>query len=311
MKRQGKTAAPPDHDNQTDNQTDGRGGAVRLEYESLFSLGSLCEIDDADVVLRAIGECDRLGIDTISFGGTVAFAMECAERGWADLPWLRFGSGPALLRCLKELESGTAWGRQLAMGSRWLAEQWGPDAQRIAPHVKGLELPGYSPQALHSMAVGFAVGARGADHNRSGAYEVDFSDRVNRKRLLPEQVQFAVETEDRAALMDSLILCKFLRGALEDFYEEVAEMLRLTTGWEFTPIDLRETAQRIIDAKKRFNIRAGWTAGEDTLPERMLREPLTDDPDAALTAEQLHQLIQAYYRCRGWDEAGIPNSPSP
>ena len=96
------------------------------------------------------------------------------------------------------------------------------------------------------MALGFAVGARGADHNRSGAYEVDFSDKVDRRNATLDSVRHAIETEDRAALMDSLILCKFLRGVFTDFHAEAAEMLRAVTGWDMTADELRDTARRIV-----------------------------------------------------------------
>src|SRR6185437_416927 len=150
----------------------------------------------------------------------------------------------------------------------------------FAPQVKGLEIPGYEPRGLQTMALGFAVGTRGADHNRSGAYEVDFSDRVDRRNVGPAAALLAVETEDKAALMDSLILCKFLRGVFADFFAEASQMLNLVTGWETTPGELRETAKRIVTAKKHFNTLAGWQPEEDTLPERFLSTPLPDDPAA-------------------------------
>ncbi|HEX6161818.1 MAG TPA: aldehyde ferredoxin oxidoreductase C-terminal domain-containing protein, partial [Vicinamibacterales bacterium] len=140
-------------------------GAVRVEYESLFALGSLCGIGDADVVLQAVQRCDELGLDTISTGGTIAFAMECVERGWFDAPWLTFGSGAALLRAIDEIGSREGVGRLLADGSRAAALAIGHDSITIAPQVKGLEMPGYEPRALQTMALGLAVGARGADHN--------------------------------------------------------------------------------------------------------------------------------------------------
>src|SRR5207244_6036293 len=111
-------------------------------------------------------------------------------------------------------------GRLLAEGTRRAAEKIGGEAPDFAPHVKGLEIPGYEPRALQTMALGFAVGSRGADHNRSGAYEVDFSARTDRLHGSPEAARLAVETEDRAALMDSLILCKFLRGVFTDLFAE-------------------------------------------------------------------------------------------
>ena len=174
----------------------------------------------------------------------------------------------------------------------------------FAPQVKGLELPGYDPRGLQMMGLGFAVGARGADHNRSGAYQVDFSQAVDRRRVAPESAHLAVETEDRAALMDSLILCKFLRGIFDDFFDASAQILGLVCGWRVTAEELRGTAKGMIDAKKHFNILAGWTPAEDTLPKRMLQQAVPEDPQAILTAERLQQLVKAYNLARGWSSEG-------
>jgi aldehyde:ferredoxin oxidoreductase len=273
---------------------------VRIEYESLFALGSLCGIGDADTVLRASQRCDELGIDTISTGGTIAFAMECVSRGWLDEPWLTFGSSEALLQAIEWIGARKGIGNLLAEGSRRAALAIGHDSITIAPQVKGLEIPGYEPRALQTMALGFAVGARGADHNRSGAYEVDFSDKVDRRRITPDAVHYAIETEDKAALMDSMILCKFLRGVFEDFHAETAEMMRCVTGWNVTADELRETARRIVSAKRQFNLLAGWTPAEDTLPERFLNTALPSDPEAFLNRENFQDLVLEYHRQRGW-----------
>lgn len=279
-------------------------GSVRLEYENLFALGPLCGINDPEIVLAGCRLCDDAGIDTISAGGTIAFAMECAERGLIADDWLRFGDGEALLRALRLIVSGEGPGALLREGSRRMAQQIGHDSIQFAPQVKGLELPGYDPRGLQMMGLGFAVGARGADHNRSGAYEVDFSPAVDRRNARPESVRLAIETEDRAAIMDSLILCKFLRGVFQDFFAESAEMLRLVTGWDVTADELRETARRIVNSRKRFNMLAGWTPVEDTLPDRILQQPLPDDPEARLTPERLTELVTAYNLARGWTADG-------
>jgi len=273
---------------------------VRLEYESLFALGSLCGISDADIILRAAKLCDDLGIDTISVGGTIAFAMECVERGWLDEPWLTFGNGEAMLRAIELIGRREGVGDLLAEGSRRAAEAIGHESIAFAPQVKGLEIPGYEPRALQTMALGFAVNARGADHNRSGAYEADFSDNVDRRNVTVDAVRYAIETEDKAALMDSLIICKFLRGVFEDFYAEAAEMLHLVTGWNTSASELRQTAKRIVHAKRQFNLLAGWTPAEDTLPERFLQSSLPNDPAATLSREQLSAVVTEYHRQRGW-----------
>jgi len=274
--------------------------SVRLEYESLFALGSLCGVADSDAVLRASQRCDELGIDTISAGGTIAFAMECVERGVLDEPWLTFGSGDAVLKAIDLIGRREGIGRLLAEGSRRAAEAIGQGSLAFAPQVKGLEIPGYEPRALQTMALGFAVGARGADHNRSGAYEVDFSEKVDRRNATLDSVSHAIETEDKAALMDSLILCKFLRGVFTDFHAEAAVMLQAVTGWDVTADELRETARRIVATKRQVNLLAGWTPEEDTLPERFLDAPLSTDPGALLTRERLQALVAEYHRQRGW-----------
>jgi aldehyde:ferredoxin oxidoreductase len=314
---------------------------VRLEYESLFALGPLCGIGDPDAVLEAAALCDELGLDTISAGGTIAFAMECAGRGLFDAtrfpaplappagagqrsrageaggagdaapPVIEFGNARTLLELLRRIARRDGIGDLLAEGSRRAAAAIGGDAPSFAPHVKGLEIPGYEPRALQAMALGFAVGTRGADHNRSSAYEVDFSEAGSRMAGDADTARRAVVTEDRAALMDSLILCKFLRGVFADLFEEAAPLLRAVTGWDLTPGELRDAARRIVTARKWFNEREGWTPAEDTLPERFLTEPLRDGASAgaALSRQRLSEMIAAYNRERGFSPDGhVPDA---
>jgi aldehyde:ferredoxin oxidoreductase len=289
----------------------GRGGAkVRVEYENVFALGPMCGVSDPDAVLAASARCDELGLDTISAGGTVAWAMECAERGLIDAPWLRFGDGAALLRALDEIGAGEGLGALLAEGSRRAAERLGGEAATLAVHVKGLELPGYEPRTLHAMALGLAVNARGADHNRSGAYEADLSGSLDRLAGGRAHVAAAVATEDRAAVMDSMILCKFLRGVFEQGnpYEEWAALLRSVTGWDTDGAELQRTARRIVLAKRVFNLREGWTPADDWLPRRLLDEPLEVGSGrvATLTAERLRSMVDGYWAVRGLDAQGRP-----
>jgi aldehyde:ferredoxin oxidoreductase len=282
------------------------GGEVRLEYETLFALGPLCGVSDRDAVLEAARLCDRLGLDTISAGASIAFAMECAERGLLSEPGLRFGNADVVLSLLGRIARREGLGDLLAAGTRRAAAAIGGPAPDFAPHVKGLELPGYEPRALQTMALGFAVGSRGADHNRSGAYEADFSARADRLHGSAESAVLAVETEDRAALLDSLILCKFLRGVFTDLYSESADLLARVTGWDVSADELRATARRIVTAKKLYNVREGWSAEEDTLPRRFLSEglPAGASAGAVLPAERLREMVGAYYAARGWDAAG-------
>src|SRR4051794_18270870 len=178
------------------------GRSARVEYESAFALGPLVGIDDPDEVLQASARCDELGLDTISTGGTIAWAMEA---GVVD--WLRFGDAEALLRAIELIGAREGVGDLLAEGSRRASARFG--REDLAMHVKGLELPGYEPRTLHAMALGLTVNARGADHNRSGAYEADLGGKLDRLDGGMAHVAAAIETEDRAAAMDSLIFCKF------------------------------------------------------------------------------------------------------
>ena len=288
------------------------GKQARVEYENVFALGPMCGVSDPDAVLAASGRCDELGLDTISAGGTIAWAMECAERGLIDAPWLRFGDAEALIRALDEIGARQGLGELLAEGTKRAAERVGGGSAAFAMHVKGLELPGYEPRTLQGMALGLAVNSRGADHNRSGAYEADLSGDYDRMAGGDAQIAGAIETEDRAAIMDSLILCKFLRGVFTEPFDEWAALLSAVTGWDTDGPELRQTARRIILAKRAFNIREGWQPEDDWLPERLLSEPITvaSGRVAALTPGRLRGMIDGYYAARGLDSEGRPAQAS-
>jgi aldehyde:ferredoxin oxidoreductase len=179
----------------------------------------------------------------------------------------------------------------------------------FAPHVKGLELPGYEPRTMQAMALGLAVNSRGADHNRSGAYEADLSGDHDRLAGGAAHVAAAIETEDRAAVMDSLILCKFLRGVFSEPFDEWAALLSAVTGWQVDGAELRQTARRIVMAKRAFNVREGWQPEDDWLPERLLSEPLQVGSGrvAELTPERLRGMISGYYAARGLAADGRPD----
>jgi aldehyde:ferredoxin oxidoreductase len=188
----------------------------------------------------------------------------------------------------------------------------GGGSAAFALQVKGLELPGYEPRTLQAMALGLAVNSRGADHNRSGAYEADLSGDYDRLAGGDAQVAAAVETEDRAAIMDSLILCKFLRGVFTEPFDEWAGLLSAVTGWDTDGAELRQTARRIVLVKRAFNLREGWRPEDDWLPERLLSEPLplASGRVARLTPERLRGMIDGYYAARGLDGEGRPGEAS-
>ncbi len=286
------------------------GQEQRLEYESLFALGPLCGNHDSQTVLEAAQLCDQYGLDTISTGGTLAWAMECAERGLlpeAGKLNLSFGRSDGLLAAIKAIAERDGLGDVLAEGSRRAAEAIGQGSAHWAMHVKGLELPGYEPRSLKTMALGLAVSPRGACHNRSGAYEADFSGAVDRFHGDRSRGGWVAASEDFAAVLDSLIVCKFLRKCFDDFYAEASDLLAKVTGWNCSASELRRVGERIVILKRTFNQREGWRPRDDWLPPRLLSEAVLTGVAQGLTLEaaELKEMIGGYYQARGLDENGF------
>ena len=295
----------------TDDDDKGKRAKGRMEYESAFALGPLVGVSDANAVIRASVMCDDLGMDTISAGATIAWAMECFEKGIltaADTGGvsLRFGSGDALLECARLIGERKGIGGLLAEGSLRASQIVGQGSDAWAMQVKGLEMPGYEPRSLKTMALGLAVSTRGACHNRSSAYEADFSAKVDRLAVDDRRGRIAADGEDFSAVLDSLIWCKFLRKAFDDLYEESAEIYTHITGWDMCADDLRLAGERINNLKKQFNIREGWRRADDTLPPRVFQETLPTGVAAGvgLDKQDLDMMIQGYYRARGWRKDG-------
>src|SRR4030081_3710419 len=245
------------------------GEEQRLEYETLFAVGPLCGISDPGCVLQAAPLCDDYGLDAISTGGTLSWAIETVEKGLlpeARALGLRFGNADGVLTAIHAIAERQGIGALLAEGSRRAAKETGGGSSYWAMQVKGLELPGYDPRSLKTMALGLAVSPRGACHNRSGAYEADFSGEVDRLRGDSGRGAIVAASEDFAAVLDSLIVCKFLRKCFDDFYAETAELLRVVTGWDFSATEVRQIGERINTVKKLFNQREGWQPQDDWLP---------------------------------------------
>ncbi len=296
----------------------GKSVSARLEYESLFALGPLVGVGDPDAVIRAVRRCDELGLDTISAGGVIAWAIECEERGVLTgvgathgSP-LQFGDGEAVIALLDDIGHRRGYlGDLLADGSRLAAEKIGSSSLDWAMQVKGLEMPGYEPRSLKTLALGLATTPRGACHNRTSAYDADFSPEVDRLTVDERRGRIAADSEDFAAALDSLIWCKFLRRAFSEFWEESAAVYRMVTGWEdFDAAELRKAAAGVADLKKAYNQRWGWRRCDDTLPPRTLTEPLPDGVAAGigLTVDELDGMIADYYAARGWEPDGRVNA---
>ncbi|MBM4463765.1 MAG: aldehyde:ferredoxin oxidoreductase, partial [Chloroflexi bacterium] len=288
------------------------GTKVRVEYESLYALGPLCGIDDAQIIIRACDLCDSYGMDTLSTGGCIAWAMECYERGLLSKQdtggvELTFGNGQAVLAMINQIGNNEGLGRLLSQGVRRASAEVGHGSEYWAMHSKGLEIPGYDPRSMKTMALGYATGLRGACHNRSAAYEVDMMPDIDRLKGDRERGAMAVVKENFAAVLDSLIICKFLRRCFDAFYEDIAKMYTLVTGIEFSQSDIALVGERVNNLKKVFNIREGWKPGDDWLPPRIFRDALPDGvaKGVVLTENELREMIEGYYEARGWTREGL------
>jgi aldehyde:ferredoxin oxidoreductase len=279
-----------------------RKAAAPSEYESVWAFGPNCGVDDLDAVLDAVDRCDRYGLDTISTGSAIAFAMECAQHGWVDAlafaTPLAFGNAAVLAPAIDAIAARRGLGATLALGVRAAAAQIGAGATEVAMHCKGLELPGYEPRALPTYALALAVCTRGACHNRAAAYDADLrAPGVSHNEA--ERVQSAIDAEDYATLWDSLVLCKFIRDCFDDFYAEAAALWSAVTGLELGASALRASAERTWERKRAINIRQGWTPADDVLPPRCYT-PLADGPyrGTAVDALELGGARTAYEAAR-------------
>ncbi|MDI6892935.1 MAG: aldehyde ferredoxin oxidoreductase family protein [Actinomycetota bacterium] len=287
------------------------GAAVSLDYEGLYAMGPDCGVGDSSAIIKALELCDFYGMDSISAGVTCAWAMECYEKGLltkeeTDGLELTFGNHEALIQLIHKIAAREGIGDMLASGVKRASERLGRGSEHLAIHIKGLELPGYDIRSLKTAALGWAVAARGGCHNRSGAYEPDLKGKVDRFKAEKGRGRLVMESEGRAAVLDSLTMCKFLRACLTDFYPELAKLYELVTGFGMSGDDLRRAGERIINLKKLYNIREGWTQKDDHLPPRVMEDPVPDGvaKGSLVTRQELDLLLDDYYEAQGWTRDG-------
>ncbi len=293
-----------------------KGAIAGLDYESLFALGPNCGIGELPPIIHLAQRCDELGMDTMSAGVVVSWAMECYERGIlskedCDGLELKFGNDEAAAALVEKIAKREGIGDLLAEGTKRASAKVGKGSEHFAMQVKGLEMPGYDVRGMKTFAMGLAVGTRGPCHNRSLAYEADVKGEVNRFTVEPGRGKIAKEKEEYAAVFDSLVLCKFLRNCFDDFFADAARIYTMATGIPLTAEELKATGERVWTLKKAFNIREGWTKADDWLPGRCLHDPMPSGPGKGvfITEDELRMEIDDYYQARGWTNEGlIPKS---
>jgi len=291
-----------------------KGTTTRVEYEPLWAIGPNCGVGNLDAILKGMDMGNYYGVDTISIGGIVSFAMDLYEHGLIskeDLGGLelKFGNSEAMLEMIKRICLREGFGNVLAEGVKLAADKVDKDAYKYAVHIKGLEMSGYDIRGLKTAALGYAVSFRGADHNRHGAYGPDVSGKVNRFKAEKGRGKLVRETEDLYAVIDSLIVCKFSRGTYFEGYKDLAALYSAVTGIEMTPEELQKAGERINNLGRLFNIREGLSRKDDTVPWKVMNVPIPDEGIAKgsfVSQADLDLLLDDYYEVRGWTKDGVP-----
>ena len=302
------------------------------EYETLGTFGSYCGIDDLAAISKANQICNMYGVDTIACGATIAFAMECFEKGIITREQtggieLRFGDSNAMLAVLEQIVTNQGdLGKVLSQGSERAAAAWGKKAEECLVTVKGAEVPAHMPQAKRSLALIYAVNPFGADHQSSEHdpyYEEGVPD-LNLDRLkalgltdpqpiyslTPEKVRFALLGEFFYSMTDSLELCQFVWGPAWTLYGpiETVEMVNAVTGWNVTVDELLLVGQRRLNMMRTFNSREGMDRKNDRLPKKFYKALQGTGPTAGkmITKQEFETALDHYYSLNGWTNQGIP-----
>jgi aldehyde:ferredoxin oxidoreductase len=304
------------------------GAMSGIEYESLYAVSSNCGVSDMNAAIKAIDICDEDGMDTMSTGVTIGWAMETFERGVFSKEDFKcakypegfephFGDGEALVRLAEMIRDREGIGDVLAKGTKAASAQVdaerGSETYKWAMHVKGLECPGYDARALKTFALGASVGTRGACHNRSAAYDPDIKGAVDRFTVDDTRGELAKNSEEYAAVYDTLPLCKFIRRCFTGkadragAWPAIAQLINATTGWDYGYDDVDLIGTRAHTMKKAFNIREGWTRADDHLPYRWQHEAMKEGPSAGVmvTEDELEYMKDLYYEAKGWTKDGL------
>ncbi len=288
------------------------------EYETLSSFGTMCGVDNLEAITLAHFLCNEYGIDTISAGNTVGFAMECYQRGilkdkdvdGMDFSW---GNAQLIVDIVHKIGNREGIGDLLAEGTKRIAEKLGNGSERFAMHVKGLELPGYDSRAAKITGLAYAVANRGGDHITAYIEGpaflampfmiVDDADIGDPLKEIPETTLIVKNFEDAFGIFDAIGGCKFMGMVLTT--EDWAGLISSLMGIEYTADDFRKTGERIYNLERAYIIREGFTRADDTLPPRLLEDPMPEGPAEGHVVD-LDILLDAYYKYRGWDEQGRP-----
>ena len=291
------------------------------EYETIYAFGGQTGVDDLDSIIAADRLADEFGLDTLSAGVTIGFAMELFERGLLTMDdteglALNFGNHEAMVKLLQLMALRQGFGEILSDGVRVAAERIGKGSDRYALHVKGLELPAYDVRGAKAHGLNYATSFVGADHNRGYAIQEIFGTPIPfpvDRFTIQGKGRLTMWNQDvRAATCDSPTMCAFIldMALAPTALENTAALMESLTGVPYTPEEIMKVGERINNVARAFNVREGFSRSEDTLPERILTEPLTEGPSKGhfISKEDLEVMLNEYYMARGWDvHTGIPS----
>lgn len=279
------------------------------EYESIWALGGSTGVKDLDAIVKANHYCDELGMDPISLGSTIAAAMELNEKGYIpedDLQGLDlgFGNSAALVEAVWRTAYKVGFGKYLALGSKKLCEIYGHP--EISMSVKGLELPAYDPRAIKGIGLNYATANRGGCHVTGYTISVEIlgiPEKID--PLTPEgKAKWAKLFQDFTCVVNSTVNCLFATFALN--VKDYAELLSAVTGWNLSEGDILEIGDRIYNLERIIVNKLGFDSKDDTLPKRLLEEPMPNGPAKGHVVE-LEKMKEEYYRIRGWVN-GVPTT---
>jgi len=281
---------------------DGRHKGLKIEgpeYETIYAFGGLCMIDDLREIAYLNNICDEMSMDTITAGNLCAFAMEASFMG-KFTEKISYGDPDAASSLLSDIVARQGVGEVLSKGIRYAAKAW--DMEDVAIHVKGMEPAGYEPRILKGMGLAYATSPCGACHVRSTFYKAELSGMIDKDQV-EGKTELFIDFEERLALHDMLIVCRFYRDLY--MWGELSEIIEATTGIKMKKMDLKRTASYVIDLTRKFNIREGVTKKDDTLPSRFFDESLGEGKKV-LRREDFNRMLADYYCLRGWSEQGVP-----
>jgi aldehyde:ferredoxin oxidoreductase len=283
------------------------------EYETLYALGTMMDNDDLPSIFNGNHLCDLMGIDTISMGVTLSFVAECMERGIisaADMGGqVDFEDGEGMVNLIRKTSMKEGIGKYLALGSRRLAEKFGREAYKYLYTSQGLECAAHSARGLREMSLAYATSTRGGSHQDG---RPNYAAPAEPDPGFEPQPAYMIKSQASCAVADSLIMCRFTseKGLGPLINDQWTTIVNLVTGWNLTVEDLQKAGERIYNLERLINIKRGRSRKNDTLPYRVMHEPIPDGPAKGryCPQEDLDTMLDHYYALRGWDQNGIPTA---